>query len=318
VESLIEEADRVLGGEPEVRNFQQAQDGDCWVVSRSIMGPIYIGAPQTKTVQLSDKPQTVEFNVDARTPPIAHILQPPNGTVKYHFHEADRALSVWKLYLGAKRIRNCVAFLAEIPIPFRYVFLSKTLKYPFNDTQDLLRYHPETRVAIQNPALLKPWFDHVGESFALAADLLHRLSLDSALGRAVSLAGGAIWTDDPEDSFLSAWRSVDVIAKLDYSEISNRGDPAADASITEDERDWSDSRKIREALSRRVPGLDPRLVGKLNELRGKVAHDTVTATAYRQLLELRWTAFDIASDCVRSRLTEDGFGFPVRSKSLLG
>jgi len=317
VVSVADEAEELLNREPEIRQFDQLPEGDCWVLSQSIMGPIYIGAPQSTTVQLSDKPQTVDFKLDARATPIAQVLQPPNGTVKYHFHERDRDLAFWKLNLGAKRIRNCLAYLAEIPIPLRHVILSKTLMFRFDQTLDLLRYHPEAMAAIADPARLKPWFDHLEGAFTLTTSLLSRLPLDSALGRAVSLAGGAIWAEDPEDSFLSAWRCVDVIAKLDYSELNDSALPSAAVLAEGDERDWSDSKKIRESLSRRVPGLDPKLIGKLNELRGNVAHDTVTAQTYRDLLELRWTAFNIASDSVRSRLKQDRFDLPERSKSLL-
>lgn len=316
--SILEDADRKLSEEPEVRDFAKLVEGDCWIVSRTIMGPIYIGAPQTQTVQLTDKPQSVKFTVDARTTPIARVLQPPNGTIKFHFQESDASLAFWKLNMGAKRIRNYLAFLAEIPIPLRHLILSKLLMYPFSHDQDLTRYHPEIRAAIQDPSRIGPWFKHVETAIAATSGLLARLPPDSPMGRAVSLAGGAVWADDPEDGFLSAWRAVDVVAKLDFAKSalpSNRHQvvtPAASPS------GWTEAKKIRESLTRRVPGIDSNLISDFNKLRGKIAHDTVSAEDYRHLYQVRWAAFNIASDSVRSRLEDDGVGLPERGNPLLG
>jgi hypothetical protein len=313
---VADEADRILNEEKEVRDFRQLPKGERWIVSRSIMGPVYVGAPITQTVQLSDKPQSVDFEIDARTAAIAQVLQPPNGTIKYHFQEDDPHLAFWRLMMTTKRLRNSLAFVAEIPIPLRHVVLSSDLMWRFNHDQDLQRYHPEIGSAIHDAKQLEEWYQHIDQSFSATTSLLSQLPPDSPLGRALALAGGAVWADDPEDGFLSAWRAVDVIAKIDYSDLRRPTEPAPDDTFDKADASWSDSKKIRESLSRRVPGIDVALVSQFNELRGRIAHDTVTAELYRGLYEQRWTAFDIASRAVRSRLQEQGLAVPTRSPPL--
>lgn len=315
VVQVANEAEEQLNREEEIRNFDQLREGDCWVVSRSIMGPVYVGAPMTTTVQLSDKPQSVEFNIDAKTTPVAQVLQPPNGTVKFRFLEVDPHLAFWKLMMAAKRLRNTLAFIAEVAIPLRHVVLSKSLMWRFNHDIELQRYHPEVGTAIHDPKRLEDWYGHIGLSFNETTQLLSQLTPDSPLARAVSLVGGAVWADDPEDGFLSAWRAVDVVAKLDYSELRESvGEPSTESET--EEVPWSDSKKIRESLVRRVPGIDLGQVGRFNELRGRIAHDTVTADLYRGLYEQRWVAFDIASRSVRSCLQDQKITVPERSPPL--
>ncbi len=311
-----DEADRLLSLEPEVRNFETLAEGECWVVSQSIMAPIFVSAPQTVSVQLTDQPQSVEFALDPSATQTAMVLQPPNGTVKLHFQEPDRQLAFWRLVMGAKRIRNTLAFISEIPIPLRHVILTKSLMFRFNHDQDIQRYHPETGSAIQDPSRLEPWYGHVERSFAAASELLSQLPMDSPVNRAISLAGGAVWADDPEDGFLSAWRAVEVVAKLDYSNRDETQSHVGSEATGADTGPWSDAKKVRESLSHRISGVDLNLVNRLIDLRGRIAHDTVNAELYKGLYEQRWVGFNMACQTVRSYLQDRGFAVPDRGPRL--
>ncbi len=314
--SSIEEADRVLDTFPQLHNIEKLPEHECWVICRSILLPVYRSAPITQTVTLTDKPQVISFPINPQTAPIAKEFQPPNGTVTYRFEEADERREIHGFWLGAKRVRNCLAFLAGVPIPIHYAMASR--RFLFRETYQIdmiMRYHPEVRN--EDDAATSEWYAKLETIYPRAERILREISPMAPLGRAISLVGDAIWTSDIEESFLYSWRAIDVIAKGDYSAASKLVDADREMALApysalapEDQgqddchRETSVSTKIRVTVAQRAPGTPDERVRELNKLRGTVAHDTVDVDQFRRVLDARWEAVHIARKVVTSAIED--------------
>jgi hypothetical protein len=313
-QSPVEQADRALDAIPMLRDISKIPPNQCWVVCRSMMAPIYVSSPVTQTVTLTDKPQVVTFPISPETTPIAQVLQPPNGTVIYGFEETDERRQIHGMFLGAKRVRNCLAFLAEVPVPIRYAFASQRILWRESyNVEMIMRYHPEIRGASDEAK--REWFSHLEGAFGRAEELLRRIPPMSPLGRAISLVGDAIWSSDIEESFLYAWRAVDVAAKEDFSAVRRLegGDReralerytslAADEVSAENHwRGPSVSTRIRVTVANRANDVGDEKTKEFNKLRGAIAHDTVDVDQFRRVLENRWEAIHIARRVVESAI----------------
>lgn len=314
--SPLEQADHALDAVPLLRDISKIPPNRCWVVCHSMLAPIYLSSPVTQTVTLTDKPQVITFPISPETTPIARVLQPPNGTVTYGFEEEDERRQIHGMFLGAKRVRNCLAFLAEVPVPIRYAFASQRILWRESyNVEMIMRYHPEIR-ALSDEAT-REWFAHLEKAFPRAEELLSRIPPMSPLGRAVSLVGDAIWSSDIEEAFLYAWRAVDVVAKEDFSRVRRlEGEAKAVAlaryrALAPDEvlpeehwRGPSVSTRIRVTVSERVQGVADERVREFNKLRGAVAHDTVDVDQFRRVLDCRWEAIHIARKVVESAISQ--------------
>jgi len=303
-------ADLEIDKTPQVREQPSLPAGEGWVVCCTIMGPVGISVPLTQKVTLGDKPQVIETLISPETAPIAKVFQPPNGIVTYRFVEADERRAVHNMFLGVKRVRNCLAFLVGVPIPVRYAFASKTTlwrgTYPIDDP---MRYHPEVRPDSGiDPDQWNAW---VRAAFSKAEDVLRRIHPMEPLGRAISLAGDAVWNMDPEEAFLFAWKAVDVIARLDYKAARALGPTAvaAYAALTRPapghegcKPDVSVSTMIRVSLAKRLPDLGDARIVELNRLRGTVAHDTLDVHQFGDVIQARWEAIHIARSIVRGTI----------------
>ena len=314
--SPLEEADSALDAVPLLKDISEIPPNQCWVVCRSMMAPIYVSSPVTRTLTLTDQPQVISFPISPETTPIAQVLRPPNGTVVYAFEESDERRQIHGMFLGAKRVRNCLAFLAEVPVPIRYAFASQKMLWRESyDVEMIMRYHPEVR----NPSDVgtRAWFDHLAQSFGRAEDILRRIHPMSPLGRSISLVGDAIWSSDIEESFLYAWRAVDVVAKSDYTTARRLEGAARDRALAPyaaldvegtNEANCnhgpSVSNKVRVTVGNRAPGVADEKVREFNKLRGAVAHDTVDIDQFRRVLESRWEAVHIARTVVESSIRE--------------
>ena len=314
--SPLEQADLALDAVPLLKDISKIPPNQCWVVCRSMLAPIYVSSPVTQTVTLTDKPQVISFPISPETTPIAQVLQPPNGTVIYGFEEEDERRQIHGMFLGAKRVRNCLAFLAEVPVPIRYAFASQRILWRESyNVEMVMRYHPEIRAPSDEGG--REWFAHLEKAFGRAEDLLRRIPPMSPLGRAVSLVGDAIWSSDVEESFLYAWRAVDVVAKEDFSAVRRLEGEARALSLAKyqalgpdevvPEEHWrgpSVSTRIRVTVADRVQGVADERVREFNRLRGAVAHDTVDVDQFRRVLDCRWEAVHIARKVVESAISQ--------------
>ncbi len=296
------------------RDRESLAAGDCYVIAHSIMQPIYLSAPVTQTVQLTDRPQSITFQISHEATPPVREIRPPNGIVVYRFEEPDRQRMIYAMWLGAKRIRNCLSFLSGVPVPIRHAFVAKDLlMWETYDVEHIERYHPLP--IHENEATARQWFDRLEASYPKAERLLRDLPPMSPRGRAVSLVGDSIWTWDMEESFLYAWRAIDVVAKLDYDGARRQPvGPLREAALapygpSAGETDASDcggrvsiSKKIRVTVATRAPDFPQEKTRRYNTLRGTVAHDTVDVDQLREIASARWEAQALARHIVISAI----------------
>jgi len=297
-----------------VRGHESLPEGECYVVAHSIMRPVYLSAPITQTFNLTDQPQTFTARLSPETAPPVREIRPPNGLVLYRFNEPDRSRVPYAMWLGAKRIRNYLSFLAGVPVPIRYAFVARNLLWQeHDDVEQILRYHP--RPVHEREDIARQWNDRIRGTFPKAEQLLQALGTMTPLGRAVSLVGDSIWEWDMEESFMYAWRAIDVVAKIDYGSARNLPEgPEKIAALapylpTEGESDAADSggrvsisKKIQVTVARRAPEFPPKKTRRYNTLRGTVAHDTVDVDQLREISEARWEAQSLARRVVISAL----------------
>ena len=315
--TVEEQAHGVLDAVPQLQNIEALGD-ECWVFACTAMHPVFLGVPKTHTVTLTDKPQSVTIPISANDP-IGRILNPPNGTVAYRFTESDERRAIHGLFLGAKRVRNCLAFLTGVPIPLVYAIASRRFLWRSDyRIDDPMRYHPE--VSNLDSDTEPQWHDILRSAYVRAEQLLRDINPMAPLGRAISLVGDSLWTVDHEESFLYAWRAIDLVAKLDYRAAKSLAGEARAAAMAEyasvrspsappiDEccRGPGDLPKILVTLGRRVGKVDSNRIRELHGLRGAIAHDTVDVDQFKRVLDGRPEAIQLAIQVVRFAIDSSG------------
>ncbi|MDG6909783.1 MAG: hypothetical protein JRN08_05390 [Nitrososphaerota archaeon] len=323
-QSSIEVAEQILNQDATVRGYDALTVGEYWVVAVAIMQPVYLSSPKTVTTELTDKPQTVTMPIGGPDTIIERTLQPPNGVVRYHFRSdsSDEKGRVFRSFMSARAVRNYLAFVAEMPIPLRYVMMTKGFMWRLNFDIDQMRYHHLPDEA--NPDKAAVMYSEISASYTVAEALLAMVDPSVPLGRAISSVGRAVWNEDDEDAFLAAWRGVDVVSKEDYRVAKTGADngrdellrPYLEAEAKSEKngsvRKVSDLAKVQISIQRRLGDVSEKRVSELNEVRGIIAHDVLGPKRFETIRQDKWEMIGIARRLIVSvvREKQPDFGLP--------
>lgn len=285
---LVEEAHKVLQQLPQVKGYASLPRGEGWVLARTTM--MRIGSPESG-------------RVGAR-----------NSTVEFRFKQ-DTIHSVGLFYSMVRHARNFLAFSAECPVPFAYIVLSGggglfTSDYmaPFPSFETYpLRYHPVGWPDERAHA----FYAKVEGSFGEAKELFERYLPDgrSSVGDAISLAGRATWSDEPDDQFFSAVKAIDIVANIDWRIALQSGDFAEYEKAMGQTIDISNPKtypslgvRMKITLKRRGKFEDVARVSTYNRLRGALAHGSLSLERMEEVLNERPTILGLTRVVVRSAL----------------
>ena len=285
---LIDEAHRVLQELPQVKGHASLPKGEGWILARTVMTRIGSGNG---------------FWIGAK-----------NSTVEFRFRQ-DTIHSVGLFYSMVRHVRNFLAFSAECPVPFAYIVLSGggglftsdyMVPFPSFETYPM-RYHlvgvPEDQA--------RAFYAKIEASFGETKELFERYPPDghSSLGDAISLAGMATWSEEPDEQFFSAVKAIDIIANLDWREALSSGnlddyEAATGQPIDPSNKDTCPSLGaiLTVTLKRRGKFVDSRKVRTYNELRGALAHGSLSLERMEEVLTERPTILRLSRAVVRSAL----------------
>ncbi len=314
--SPIEAAEQNLNQDAAVRGYDEIGVGEYWVVAAAIMRPVYLSSPKSVTTELMDKPQTVSLPIGGPDTVIERVFQPPNGVVHYHFRSdsSDDKGRVYQSFMSARAVRNYLAFVAETPIPLRYVMMTRGFMWRLNFDIDPMRYHRLPDESKQSKA--EVIYSNISASYSVAETLLDMVDPSVPTGRAISSVGRAIWNEDDEDAFLAAWRSVDIVSREDHraakTEVGNGRyellRPYLEAEARSEKngsvRKVSDLAKVQISVKRRLGDVSEKRVSELNEIRGNIAHDVLGPKRFETIRQDKWEMIRIARRLIVSVIRE--------------
>ena len=119
----------------------------------------------------------------------------------------------------------------------------------------------------------------------------------------------ATWSEEPDEQFFSAVKAIDIIANLDWREALSSGnlddyEAATGQPIDPSNKDTFPSLGaiLTVTLKRRGKFVDSRKVRTYNELRGALAHGSLSLERMEEVLTERPTILRLSRAVVRSAL----------------
>ena len=213
------------------------------------------------------------------------FVSPHDTEFERRFSEADQLKRVDRATMIAERVRNYLAYSAEMPLPLVGAFVSAEFLLPFQMDCPPQRYGPE--IGPDLSALARTWYRRLDLAYDQTRRLLDRLTPDEPLARAISLVGEAVWTPDAEERFFYAWRALEVIGNADLSTARRSlaaGNAApsqpylalnADALLEKSQIKLDPSQLVEVSVAARAPDLNPNPTRDYYDLRNAVAHGDV-------------------------------------------
>jgi hypothetical protein len=221
-------------------------------------------------------------------------LRLPNATIVRRFSEADPFVRVARMYSSAERVRNYWTFVTGVAIPVVAVVASPQYLAPLRMECSPERYAPnESPKSPEESAKIIQAFENASRR---TESLLDAESPDSPQGRAISLVGEAIWTQDAEERFFYSWRALEVVANRDLREVrkqveSGNRDAAVPyfrmgaATLVESGATRLDPFvKVAVSLAARAPEVPLSDVEEYYRLRNAIAHGDVSTVDQAEIL----------------------------------
>ncbi|MDG6913352.1 MAG: hypothetical protein JRN35_09780 [Nitrososphaerota archaeon] len=228
---------------------------------------------------------------------------------------------VWSSLYLARRVRNYLAAVAGVLIPFCHVVSCRDLVFAGKTETGRYPYCPmdiwlkESRLA--------GWQRRLEQTPLITERLLNGYSMGSPEDRALMLLGEAKWIlpSDPENAFLSLWRALEVVGRVDFrcaQENYAKGNRALAAPYLENHAGdllngrltrVSNRTKVLVSVRARCPGTSEEFLKEMSELRGALSHDSTSVKHYQRVSETFDKLNAVARGVVRSLLPE-GSLFP--------
>ena len=252
---------------------------------------------------------------------VVHVA-PKNSLIKSLTKVTTHASIVWSNLLLARRVRNYLAGVADVQIPFCYIEVTKEFFSPQAFDVDPYAYYPMD-VGLK-PARLDGWESRLENTPVVAQKLLDEYPMGTPEDRAIRLLGESVWTRgaDLEGAFASLWRVLEVVATIDFDRARRKhaeGDNSlAVAYFSRHASDFLKEKPVRVggltkvllSVKSRYPKAEETLIKEMHDLRNTVAHDATSMDQYRRVSETFGELNVIARSVVRSVLSDRSAIYP--------
>lgn len=223
---------------------------------------------------------------------------------------------VWSNLVLARRVRNYLAGVADVQIPFCYVEVTKEFFFPQASDVDSYAYYPMD-VGLKM-ARLDGWESRLENTPVIAQKLLNCFPMGTPEDKAIRLLGDAVWTrgGDLEGAFVSLWRALEVVAAIDFDrarrEHAKGNGSLSLAYFSRHASDFLKEKPVRVSgltkvllsVMSRCPKVEEALLKEMYDLRNTIAHDATSMDQYRRVNEFFGELNLIARSVVRSALPE--------------
>lgn len=223
-------------------------------------------------------------------------VRPPQGDFRVRFTDPSEVVGRDRLMLAAERMRNYLAFVAQKPLSVVALIRSEKLLMPVRYESDPNLSAPPNDLH-RSPELLQRWYAYLTGCYATTQRMLDNLPPESPVGRAVSLAGEAIWSADREERFFYAWRALEVVANEDLSRARgayDKGDRSASSPYIDPHlRAYLDKQQVRleadilvrQSIASRLKQANLEMMPQFYELRNAIAHGMITRRQHAAVVE---------------------------------
>lgn len=225
----------------------------------------------------------------------SRVVTPPNKTIDIQFSEVRRENVFWRCDHYAKRMHRYLTYSLRHPVPLFCVFMGNDFRFNIYFHSEPSAYFPP-EVMICNEAKEQEWLNYLLEKYELTERLLTRLVEGTTEDRAIFSAADSFYLDNIELAYLSAWRTIDIIAEeelaLQAQAYSNgmRSNYADYFSSIMPKLLSGRTVKINKfvrakvALSSAIGFSDEAKLHKWHELRNHVVHSSLSSEQFREML----------------------------------
>ena len=243
-------------------------------------------------------------------------LAPRNSLVESCTKVTTHESIIWSNLVLARRVRNYLAGVADVQIPFCYVVVTKEFFFPKAFDVGSYAYYP--MVVGLKKELLDGWEIRLENTPVIAQKLLNRFPMGTPEDKAIRLLGESVWarSADLEEAFVLLWRAIEVVAAIDFDRARReyaKGDGSlslayfnrhASDFLKEKPVRLSGLTKVLLSTKSRYPKAEEPLLKELHDLRNTIAHDATSMDQYRRLNETFGYLNVIARSVVRSVLPD--------------
>jgi hypothetical protein len=242
------------------------------------------------------------------------FLDPHDTEFEQLFSEPDVNLRLDRAMMTAERVRNYLAYSAQMPLPLVGVCASREFLIPLRMECDPGRYGPPETKSLSD--LPERWTQRLDAAHTRTHRLIDQLTPDEPVARAVSLVGEAIWTLDVEEQFFYAWRALEVIGNADrrraIRQLSEGNNGPAQAYVSRNLEALLEKGQVKidpvqmveVSIDVRAPDVKPNPAKGYYDLRNAIAHGDVPGEKHLTILKKSGEILGLAYRLTEGALSE--------------